>query len=277
MDMFKAIILGIVQGLTEFLPVSSSGHLVLLQKIMGIDEPTLFFDTMLHLGTLAAVLIVLRKDIWALLKRPFQRLTGLVVLATLPTIAIALIIKDFVEQAFHTGDYIGYGFLATSLILLAAEALAARPGARRQEKDMTWVDAVLIGTLQGAAIMPAVSRSGSTIAGALSRRLDRDFAARFSFLMSIPAILGAAVLQAKDLFDNQDGLSAAFGAAGSGSVGVDLWVVVAGTAVAAAVGVFAVSLMLKIIRTGTLRGFALYTAVLGVLVLADQFFFHLVF
>ena len=277
MDILKAVILGIVQGLTEFLPVSSSGHLVLLQKLMGIDEPALFFDTMLHLGTLTAVFIVLRRDIWALLKRPFQRLTGLVILATLPTIAIALAIKDFVEQAFHTGDYIGYGFLVTSALLLAAEALAARPGARRQEKDMTWVDAVLIGTLQGAAIMPAVSRSGSTIAGALSRRLDRDFAARFSFLMSIPAILGAAVLQAKDFIGDQDALASTIGASGSGTAGMGLLGVIAGTVAAAAVGVFAVTLMLKIIRTGTLRVFSLYTAVLGILILADQFFFHLVF
>jgi len=262
MEMFDAIVLGIVQGLTEFLPVSSSGHLVLAQKILGIEEPQLLFDTLLHLGTLVAVFIVLRKEIWELLKKPFQRLTWLLVAATVPTVVIAVLFKDLIESAFHSGATLGWEFLFTGAVLVVAERLSARPAAAdapkgKTEATMGWLDAVIIGALQGVAIMPAVSRSGLTVAGALARRLDRGFAARFSFLMSIPAILGAVVFQGKDLAE---------GVAG-GALSAP---VVVGTLVAAAVGVFAVSTMMRIITKKSLIGFAAYVGVLGVLVLIDQ-------
>ena len=267
MNVIEAVILGLVQGLTEFLPVSSSGHLVLAQKLLGVTEPAILFDTMLHLGTLVAVFIVLRKDIWALLKRPFQRLTALLVVATIPTVAIALLFKDMIEAAFHSGSTLGWEFLATAAVLLVAERLAAGAEKGRGEGEMSWLDAIIIGVLQGIAIMPAISRSGLTIAGALSRKLDRSFAARFSFLLSIPAILGAVVFQGKDLLEG--------GAVGGGEgVGIPL---VAGTLVAAAVGVFAVKFMMKIIREGSMKGFAIYVGAIGILVLADQYVFHLFF
>lgn len=265
MNVFEAVILGVVQGLTEFLPVSSSGHLVLAQKILGVSEPPILFDTMLHLGTLIAVFIVLWKDIWALLKRPFQRLTWLLVAATVPTVAFALLFKDAIEEAFHSGSTLGWEFLATAVILLVAERLSATAGKGRGEAEMSWLDAIIIGTLQGIAIMPAVSRSGLTIAGALARKLDRAFAARFSFLLSIPAILGAVVFQGKDLLE---------GTAAGGSLST---AVVVGTIVAAAVGVVAVKFMMKIIREGSMRGFAIYVGVVGILVLIDQYFLHLFF
>lgn len=277
MEMFDAIVLGIVQGLTEFLPVSSSGHLVLAQKILGIEEPQLLFDTLLHLGTLVAVFIVLWKDIWELLKKPFQRLTWLLVAATVPTVVIAVLFKDLIESAFHSGATLGWEFLFTGAVLVVAERLSARSGAPaaaepaaadapkgKTESTMGWLDAVIIGALQGVAIMPAVSRSGLTVAGALARRLDRSFAARFSFLMSIPAILGAVVFQGKDLMEGA--------AAGSLSAPV-----VVGTLVAGAVGVFAVSTMMRIIAKKSLVGFAVYVAVLGVLVLIDQHLTRLFF
>lgn len=265
MNVIEAVILGVVQGITEFLPVSSSGHLVLTQKILGVSEPTLLFDTMLHLGTLVAVFIVLRKDIWALLKKPFQRLTWLLIAATVPTVIIALLFKDVIETAFHSGSTLGWEFLVTAVILLAAEKLASGAGKGRGEEEMSWLDAIIIGTLQGIAIMPAVSRSGLTIAGALARKLDRAFAARFSFLLSIPAILGAVVFQGKDLLEGT--------ASGSGLSTA----VVVGTIVAAAVGVVAVKFTMKVIREGSMRGFAAYVGVLGILVLLDQHLFHLFF
>lgn len=265
MNLFDAIVLGIVQGLTEFLPVSSSGHLVLVQKILGIKEPSLLFDTLLHLGTLIAVFIVLRKEIWEILKRPFQRLTWLLVAATIPTVIIAILFKDVIEQAF-TGAWLGVEFLFTAVVLVVAERLArprqkpsspAAPAGKTAE-TMGWLDAIIVGVLQGVAILPAVSRSGLTIAGALSRKLDRAFAARFSFLMSIPAILGAVVFQGKDLIKGAE-------------VGtVSLLPVLAGTLASAVVGVFAVSTMMKIIAKKSLVGFAVYVAILGVLVLIDQ-------
>ncbi|WP_304242003.1 undecaprenyl-diphosphate phosphatase [Gracilinema caldarium] len=272
MSVFQAIFLGFLQGLTEFLPVSSSGHLVLVQKIMGISEPALLFDTLLHGGTLVAVLIVLWKDVWALLKRPVQRLTGLLIAGTIPTVIIALLFKKAIEHAFTSGAFLGFGFLLTTVILLVAEWLSSRKTKGRGESEMKYTDAVLIGTLQGVAIFPAVSRSGSTIAGALGVGLDREFAARFSFLLAIPAILGALVLQLKDLlpaFKAHD-TEALFG-------GTGLTAVLAGVLTAAIVGVFAVRFMLSIIRNKNLKGFAIYTGVLGILVLADQFFLHLFF
>ncbi|WP_304225656.1 undecaprenyl-diphosphate phosphatase [Gracilinema caldarium] len=272
MSILQAIFLGFLQGLTEFLPVSSSGHLVLAQKIMGISEPALFFDTLLHVGTLVAVLIVLWKDVWALMRRPFQRLTGLIILGTLPTIVIALVFKDAIEHAFTSGAFLGIGFLLTTGLLLGAEYLSSRKTAGRGETEMKYTDALLIGTLQGVAIFPAVSRSGSTIAGALGVGLNREFAARFSFLMAIPAILGAFVLQLKDLLPalKAHDTETIFG-------GIGLPAIIAGTVTATVVGIFAVRFMLNLIKNKNLKGFALYTAVLGVLVLADQALFHLFF
>jgi undecaprenyl-diphosphatase len=267
MDIFEAILLGAVQGITEFLPVSSSGHLVLLQKILGISEPALFFDTMVHVGTLAAVFVVLWQDIWALLRRPLQPLTGYLLLATLPTVIVALFFKDPVEAAFQSGTYLGWAFLFTAGALLVAERLSKRPGFFRGERDMNWIDALVIGLCQGAAIMPAVSRSGLTLSGALSRKLDRSFAARFSFLLSIPAILGALVLQLKDLLNGEEGMVIPGSAVE----------IIAGTATAAVVGFFAVTFMLKLVRERSLRGFAIYVAILGGLVLVDQRMVHLFF
>jgi undecaprenyl-diphosphatase len=267
MSIFEAIILGAVQGLTEFLPVSSSGHLVLFQKIFGIEGEALFFDTMVHVGTLAAVFAVLWRDIWNILRRIIQPLTAYLILATLPAVIAALVFKDHIEKAFASGSFLGFAFLVTSGILVIAEFLSRRPGILKKQDDMNWLDALIVGVLQAAAIIPGVSRSGSTLSGALSRKLDRDFAARFSFLLSIPAILGALVLQIKEIAGGQSGAEAGIGAAP----------IATGTVTAAIVGFFAVRLMLKIVKERSLIGFAVYTALLGVLVLIDQFGTHLFF
>jgi len=203
MSIIHAVLLGIIQGLTEFLPVSSSGHLVLFQKLFGISEPALLFDTMLHVGTLAAVVAVLWKDIWAILRKLNQPLTLYLIFATVPTVIAALVFRKPLERAFETGHFLGFAFLMTSALLAAAELLAKRGatkgGTAKNATTMNWLDALIVGVMQAIAIIPGVSRSGATLSGALSRRLDRDFAARFSFLLSIPAILGAVVFQLKDL------------------------------------------------------------------------------
>jgi undecaprenyl-diphosphatase len=290
MKIFEAVALGAVQGITEFLPVSSSGHLVLLQRIFGISEPALFFDTMVHVGTLAAVFVVLWKDIWGILRRPLQPVTGFLVLATVPTVAAALVLKDGIEGAFASGSLLGFAFLFTAAALLVSWRLSGRPdraGVKAAAADgtdgaaeaagrgkrgifpagaMGWSDALVIGVCQAVAIVPGVSRSGLTLSGALARRLDRDTAARFSFLLSIPAILGALALQIKDLADGE----AAAGGIGPGAVA-------AGTLTAAIVGFFAVKFMLKIVRERSLWGFAVYAAILGALVLADQGAAHFFF
>ena len=272
MSIIKAVILGIVQGLTEFLPVSSSGHLVLLQKIFGITAPAMFFDIMLHVGTLLAVFICLWRDIWAILKRIIQPLTGFLILATIPAVAAALIFGDIIEHSFESGQFLGISFLLTSVLLIVSELLSRRAGTIKKAEEMNWLDALIIGILQAVAIIPGISRSGATISGALSRRLDRDFAARFSFLLSIPAILGAVVMQIKDLVKTGTAATTEIAAES-----ITAPAVIAGTVSAAIVGFFAVRLMIKIIKEKSLFGFAIYTAVLGALVLLDQTLTHFVF
>jgi undecaprenyl-diphosphatase len=197
LSIIEALILGVVQGITEFLPVSSSGHLVLLQQIFGIEEPVLLFDTMVHMGTLVAVFAVLWQDIWDILRKFFQPLTLFLVIATLPAVIAALLFNKQIERAFASPSFLGFSFLITSALLLFSELLYRRkkPGAPdgSSEGKMTWLDALIIGLLQAIAIIPGISRSGATLSGGLFRGLNRDFVVRFSFLLSIPAILGALV------------------------------------------------------------------------------------
>ena len=276
MSIISAVFLGAIQGLTEFLPVSSSGHLVLFQNIFGVSEPAMLFDIMVHVGTLAAVFVVLWKDIWAILRKLWQPLTAYLIIATVPAVIAALAFKKPIEAAFESGRFLGFAFLMTSALLVFAELMSrrvSRPIDTAKEAAcgtaMNWLDALVVGVLQAIAVVPGVSRSGATLSGALSRKLDRDFAARFSFLLSIPAILGALVLQLKDLSKG--------GAAADTSAGIGPAAIIAGTVSAAVVGFFAVRLMLKIVREKSLWGFAIYTGVLGLLVLIDQFGTHLVF
>ncbi|MDR1232365.1 MAG: undecaprenyl-diphosphate phosphatase [Spirochaetaceae bacterium] len=253
MTIFQSIVLGAVQGITEFLPVSSSGHLVLLQKILNIDEPPLFFDTMVHVGTLGAVVIVLRREVWGLLKKPFQKCTLLLVVATLPVVAVALLFKDLIENAFHGGALLGPAFLFTACVLTVSEWVSARAlrTAGKRLDEITLSDALVIGVCQSIAILPAVSRSGLTLSGSLLRNIDRGDAARFSFLLSIPAILGALVLQVASL-----------GESGPATGPIPL---ATGMLTAFVTGLLSVKLMLKIVREKRLFGFAVYTAVLGIL------------
>jgi undecaprenyl-diphosphatase len=258
MSVWQALLLGAVQGLTEFLPVSSSGHLVLFQRLLGLESSVLTFDILLHLGTLAAVIVVFRKDIVSILKRPFGRMTWLLVLGTLPAIAVGLALKDVLETLFRSGRTIGVEFLLTGVVLWFADSI--RKGGKDLDRT-TPADALVIGSAQAVAILPAVSRSGFTIAGALWCGLDRSFAAKFSFLLSIPAILGAAVLDAPD---------AARTVAKTGTLGVPTLPLVVGVAAAAFFGWLAVRWMIRVIATGRLRGFAVYVTVVGLCIIAEQ-------
>jgi undecaprenyl-diphosphatase len=268
MNVFEAVFLGAVQGLTEFLPVSSSGHLVLFQKVLGIAGPTLFFDTLVHGGTLIAVFVVLWRDIWDILRRILQPLTAYLIIATLPAVAAALVFGDAIEEVFSSGSSLGFAFLASSALLVLAEFFSKKAKFLKGKREMDWWDALVIGVLQALAIFPGLSRSGSTLSGALSRGLKRDFAARFSFLLSIPAILGALILQTKDLLAENGTVE---------GLELDTLPLVAGTLSAALVGFFSIKIMFRIVRERSLLGFAVYTGVLGLLVLVDRFGTHLVF
>lgn len=259
MSILESIVLGIVQGLTEFLPVSSSGHLVLLQNIFGISEPQLFFDTMLHFGTLIAVVIVMRKNIIDLFRNFFSKFTLYLIIATIPAVVFALLFRDFFEGAF-TGMYLGYGFLLTACVLSISEILAKRVAKKRELKTGS---AVSMGLMQALAIFPGVSRSGSTIAGGLAWGIDRKKAASFSFLMAIPIILGSVILQGVDIVRDT-------------SIVIDWLPTIIGTVCAAVSGYFAVSFMLALISKKKLYGFAVYVAILGTFVLLDQYVLGLI-
>ncbi|RKD24044.1 undecaprenyl-diphosphatase [Ammoniphilus oxalaticus] len=256
-EIMKSLILGIIQGFTEFLPISSTGHLVLGRKYLGLTEAGLFLDTMLHFGTLIAVLAVFWDDVIALIKRPFSRLGLLIIVGTIPTAIIGLAFEDFFEEISKTGSTIGVEFLVTGIILWYAD-LWKRKGNKGIEQ-ITFKDALFIGTLQGAAILPAISRSGLTIAGSLFRGIDKQVAARFSFLLSLPAILGACALQGRKVMSVQAEL-------------VGLPALLIGTFAAAICGYIAVKWMLKILNKGSLKIFAVYVFILGGIVLGLQMF-----
>ncbi|USG64859.1 undecaprenyl-diphosphate phosphatase [Brevibacillus ruminantium] len=254
--LLEHIFLGIVQGLTEFLPISSTGHLVLFRKLFGMQEAGLLFDTMLHFGTLIAVVIVFWSEIRHVLLHPTGKLARLLVVGTIPTAVIGLAFEDYFEEISRTGVTIGWEFLATGVILWAVESM--RRGKRKFEQ-ITYTDALIVGTLQGAAILPAISRSGLTIAGSLMRGIDRADAARFSFLLSLPAILGASALQTVKLVKAP--LHSSY----------ELIPLLVGTGFAAISGYVAIRWMLKIISNGSMKGFALYVWALGLLILGLQF------
>ena len=258
MSIFHAIIMGVVQGLCEFLPVSSSGHLVLAQNLLGAPEAGLLFDTFLHLGTLAAVFAVYYKDIWAMLKKPFSKPVGCLVIATIPTVIAALLLGDFFDEIF-AGRFLGVSFMITSAILF----LSARFRGKRRE--VTYRNAAMMGLWQGVAILPGISRSGSTISGGLIQGLDREAAAKFSFLMSIPAILGSVVYQAKDIMTGSE----------LGAIGMLPMII--GVFAAAISGYAAIRFMLKVLQRASLKSFAWYTLILGALVLCDQLFTNVFF
>lgn len=257
MNVLEGFILGIVQGLTEFLPVSSSGHLVLLQRVFGIEKGVLTFDIAVHLATLIAVFFVFRKDIIDIIRKPFSRLPLLIAVGTIPTVVIGVAFKDLFEKLFESGSTLGLEFILTGLILWYAD------GAKSKNKKLdgtTYVDASVIGVAQGIAILPAVSRSGLTIAGALFRGLNREFAAKFSFLMSIPAILGAALLDGYKLVK------------GGAELGTGFWPLIIGMTAAAATGYIAIRFMLKVMSKGSLKVFSYYVFIVGLLVIIEQIF-----
>jgi undecaprenyl-diphosphatase len=201
MPLHIAALLGLIQGLTEFLPVSSSGHLAVAQYFLpGFSQPGLLFDIVLHLGTLLAVLIYFRREIVFMLRAlgpgnegtSWRRLWILLVVGTLPAVVAALLLGDIIEKSFSSLSVIGVTWMVTGLLLLSTSWLTTN---ERAFEDLTLRDALTVGLFQGAALLPGISRSGSTIVGALFRGLSHDAAARFSFLLSIPAIIGAAVYE----------------------------------------------------------------------------------
>ena len=262
MSILQAAVLGLVQGLAEFLPVSSSGHLLLARMLMGISDetaatgPYMMLDVLLHAGTLLAVLVVFWKDWWGILKNPFRSKTLLLlIIASIPAFIVAVFFNDIVEQ-FFTGWFLGVSFLITAVFLLLAEWVSARQ--RRPAREPSYRHAVVMGIMQAIALLPGVSRSGSTLTGGLFSGLDRKSAAKFAFMMSAPAIVGSL------LFEGKDAIKMGYIAE------LALVPTIVGVAVAAVSGYLAIRFMLKLINRVSLNWFALYVALLGLAVLLMQ-------
>jgi undecaprenyl-diphosphatase len=250
----RYLFLGLVQGLTEFLPVSSSGHLVIFQTLLGMKE-IIAFDTILHLATALALIVYFWKDILGLLRitNPESRKTLMLLLvATVITGVIGVCFKDYFESLFSSVAAVGAFLMLTGVVILLGERIGK--GGRKLEQLNMW-DAVLIGLAQGAAIAPGLSRSGTTISAALARNFDRSLAARFSFLLAIPTILGAGLLQSKAIFK-------------AGTLGIGLWPLALGFLAAFFSGLLAIRFLLELIRRTRLNYFAYYCLALGLIVLA---------
>lgn len=263
---WQALILGILQGLAEFLPISSSGHLKVAEAAMNLDGLPRLFDVCLHIGTLAAVFIVFRKDIWSIIRHPKQKMTLLIIAATIPTVIIAVLLEVILSDNFSSA-FLGYGFMITGLVLYTMEIIP-KEHQKKNLDSVTPLDAVKIGCIQGLATLPGVSRSGSTIAGGVFFGLDRKFLARFSFLMSIPAILGAFCWDVLKLILKRGEPVA---------VAITPLSLIIGTVTAFIVGYAAIKWMLKLISDKSFKPFAVYVFVLGFLVCLDKFVTHIVF
>lgn len=267
MSLFQAFILGIIQGLTEFLPVSSSAHLVIVPYLFGWSFPAeqiLPFDTLVQLGTLAAVILYFWRDLWQIIQAfvrglvtlkpfadPHARLGWMLILATIPAGVFGLLTKKAVDQAFQSVALTAFFLLVTAALLLVGERLGKR---RRQAESMGWLDALWMGMGQAISIFPGISRSGATMSVGLLRDLDRPAAARFSFMLSIPVMLAAGAVELKDVFVIP-GLSGLLPAIAVGFVA------------AVVVGYVSIRWMLNFVTQHSLRIFAVYCAAVGLLIL----------
>lgn len=290
MTVIESILLGIVQGVTEFLPVSSSGHLAILQNIFHVEtNGSMLFDIMLHLGTLVAVFIVYHRDIWNMIKEAifmlgdifrnlrifflnrihktslkyrkvvhnsYRKFVVLILISTVPTGIIGVLGKDLITAASATLLIPGICLLITGVLLLIADL--AKEG-RKKPREVSYTNGLLIGTAQGIATLPGLSRSGTTIAACILCGLDRKFAVKYSFILSIPAILGAAVLEVKDVIAEPIEM---------GQIGI----YAIGTVFAAVVGYVCIKTMLVIVRNKKFKYFSYYCFVVGIVAIVGHFF-----
>ena len=290
--MLSALFLGLVQGISEFLPISSSGHLSLLQNFFGLagTDGNLFFDVLLHLGTLIAIFVYYWRDILALLKElgrlilllfgkedkkgprrskntasggrklqltPDSRMILMIIVATLPLVAV-LPIKDKVESLYGNVVFIGCALLVTGTLLFISDRMAK---GTKTARNATMVDALVVGIGQAIAVCPGLSRSGTSISAGLIRGFDRSFAVRFSFIMSIPAVLGANIISIKDAME----------------AGIDTSLMpmyIGGTIVAAVSGYFAIRLVNMLADKGKFGNFAYYCWGVGAAALVATLIFH---
>jgi undecaprenyl-diphosphatase len=267
MPILQSIILGIIQGLTEFLPISSSAHLVIVPYLFGWEIPAqeaFIFDVLVQLGTLLAVIVYFRNDLYKIItgvingmihKHPFSesssRMGWMLVLATIPAVVAGVLFKDPVERVFGSPLATGLLLFGTAVLLVIAETIGKR---NRQVESTTWMDALIIGVFQVISLLPGISRSGSTITGGMIRNLDRPSAARFSFLMSVPVLIGAGTLAFFDLIKLPN-------------FSVQLPTLILGFITSAVVGYLSIRWLLAYLVTRKLYPFAIYCTVVSILIL----------
>jgi undecaprenyl-diphosphatase len=263
MSTLEAIVLGLVQGLTEFLPISSSGHLRIVPALFGWPDPGAGFTAVIQLGTMAAVLIYFRGDLWRIskawtweLRTPYRQsshdaqLGWLIILGTIPISIFGFVFRDQIETGARDLYLIGSALILFSFVMLLAERLATR---ERRLADLNARDGFSIGMAQSLALIPGVSRSGATISAGLLRGFDRVAAARYSFLLSVPAVVLSGLFELRKIGTD-------------GSTSVEATVIA--TVVAFIAGYASIAWLLRYLSTHTLRGFVVYRIALGVLVLA---------
>jgi undecaprenyl-diphosphatase len=269
LDIISAIILGAVQGLSEFLPISSSGHLALIPNLLGV-ETGLAFDTVLHIGTLVAIFSFFWQDIINLIKGfllslidmtegfdvfkrelkivPEKRFAWLIIVGSIPTAIIGLLLKDAIENIFRGTIFVGFFLIITGLILYYSERHSS---GNITAKDMSFKQSIIVGICQGLAVLPGISRSGSTIASGLCLGLEREYAARYSFLLSVPAVIGAGLIQIKDI----------------ATIDISFGVILAGFISSVVFGYLAIKLLMKMIKGWSLDIFAYYCWIVGAITL----------
>lgn len=289
MSLIEAIIMGLIQGLTEFLPVSSSGHLAIFKNVFHVNTETgLLFDVLLHFGTLVAIFVAYWKDIkelvvngfailglWCVnagifvsnlfakdkkpyrtvLDTPYRRFVMMVIISTIPTGILGVVLEDVIGSAGEMLLIPGICLIVTSCFLFMADRL---PGGTKNEELATYKDAIKVGTIQGIATLPGLSRSGSTITACLACGFTKEFAVKYSFIMSIPAVLGAVVLQLMD--------------GGMTEVSGDMFVNYAiGTVISGVVGFICIKTVLKLVRNNKFKYFAVYCLLAGIFSVVGHF------
>ena len=271
MTVFSAVLLGIVQGITEFLPISSSAHLALAERLFGIGRVPDFYDLMLHLGTLITIFIAYWSEIWDMVMEltaivrdlrhggsgtvpPARRMILLIIVGTLP-LFLVLPVKSKIGTLSENLFFVGAALLVTAAILYLSDRFAR---GRKTERSATLLDALLVGCAQALATCPGISRSGSTISVGCLRGFQRSFAVRYSFILSIPAVLGANLLSFKDALEAGIDLS-------------ELPVCLIGVAVAALVGLACIRLLQWIAEKGRFTWFSIYCAAVGLITLIVSF------
>lgn len=290
MSLIESIILGVVQGIAEFLPISSSGHLALFKKLFGLSDVGLTYDILLHAGTLVAVFIVYWSDIWKLIKEgigividvcrnigrffaalfrkkkasyirivntTYRKFVMLIIVSTIPTGILGIVFKKIFNLDNPSLIIPGISLLITGCMLLIVDDL---PAGNKTPKEMTYKNSIILGIAQGIATLPGISRSGTTLTVGILNGLDRKFAIKYSFIMSIPAILGACVLDIKDLFSPSNAVT-----------GTELAYYMVGAVVAAIVGYICIRTLLVLFKNRKVKYFSYYCFAVGAIAIVANF------